>query len=293
MRHAVSFGFGPSGARSGSLVVCEPDEYFVPHFNPRVLLVDDDVASLETWALLLADAGVRVEVAPGADACLRALGESAYDLVVIDLRLGGDNGLDVMRRLRARGDLTPFILATGHASVSVTVEAMRLGARTVLEKPLIGDDFLAPVLRELRAMDAAARAPVDPGAGLSAGHRWARFVLDASRAADDPRTLADWARAAGTSRSALIEVCARLDINPRDARDLARVLRLVRRVSERWDPEASLDVADRRTLRRLLVRAGLGATPQGARPTPEQFLAMQQFVPQTNAALAILRQLVG
>ena len=120
---------------------------------------------------------------------------------------------------------------------------------------------------------------------------WGRKVTD--DAASDPRTLADWARAAGVSRTVLIDLCARLEINPRHARDLARVLRLVRRASERWDPESALDVADRRTLRNLLIRAGLADPPRGSRPAPQQFLSMQRFVPQTNAGLVMLRQLLG
>lgn len=286
-----SLGYGLSAARADSLVVCEPSDLFVTSHHRRVLLVDDDVASLESWALLLADAGVQVQVAPCVEACLRAVSENDFDLLVIDLRLEGDNGLELIRRLRARGIDVPFILVTGHASVPATVEAMRLGARTVLEKPLVGDDFLLPVLRELQAIELA--SITDVRAAQSTAQRWARYVLRATDAATDPRTLADWARAAGVSRSALIESCARLDINPRDARDLARVLRLVRRVSESWDPDAALDVADRRTLRNLLVRAGLADPPHGDRPAPQQFLAMQRFVPQTNAGLAALRQMVG
>ena len=287
----ASASYGLTAARIAPLVVCEPSDRYAVHSHRRVLLVDDDVVSLEMWALLLADAGVQVQVAPGAAACLRLLGEQAFDLIVIDFRLGDDNGLEVMRQVRARGAGVPFILATAHASVSITVEAMRLGARTVLEKPLVGDDFVLPVLRELQALDArdAGDVPLD----RSMAQRWAAYVLRGSDAAADPRTLADWARAAGVSRSALIESCARLDIHPRDARDLARVLRLVRRVTEAWDPEASLDVADRRTLRNLLVRAGLADPPHGSRPAPQQFLAMQRFVPQTNAGLASLRRMLG
>lgn len=293
MRYFASLGSGLSGAHSGSLVVCEPSGAGSGSLCRRVLLVDDDVVSLEVWALLLADAGVQVEVAPGVEAALRLAGERPFDLLVVDFHLGGETGLDLMRRLRARGAGMPFVLVTGHASVAMTVEAMRLGARTVLEKPLTGDDFVAPVLRELEVGAPAALMAPSAAAAQWAAQRLARYVASATGAEADPRTLAAWARAAGVSRSALIEMCARLDVNPRDARDLARVLRLVRRMDIPWDPEAALDVADGRTLRRLFVRAGLADLPQGVRPTPRQLLAVQRFVPQTNAGLAMLRQLVG
>lgn len=128
-------------------------------------------------------------------------------------------------------------------------------------------------------------------AGPRAARRWASFILMASDAADDPRTLEEWGRAVGVSRSVLVESSARLGVSPRDARDLARVLRLVRRVDDPWDPDLALGAADRRTLRTLLDRAGLHGAH--ARPTPEQFLLRQRFVPQTSPGLDALRHLLG
>jgi ActR/RegA family two-component response regulator len=292
MRPATYFGTGPSPS-ARSLVVCEPDAPSVFSFpSGRVLLVDDDVAALELWALLLADAGVRVQVAPDAAAALRALDAQAFDLMVIDLRLGDDNGLEVVGRMRARGHRTPFVLVTGEATVGIAVEAMRLGARTVLEKPLIGDALVVPVVRELKAVVLAA-AGVDTPLGPQAARRWATFVLRATEAPADPRTLAAWARAAGVSRSVLVESCARLGVHPRDARDLARILRLIRRQADVWNPEAWLETADRRTLRALLTRAGLTSTPQAVRPSAAQFLSMQRFMDQENPGLRELRQMLG
>ncbi len=123
--------------------------------------------------------------------------------------------------------------------------------------------------------------------------RWAGYIIRASDAPVDPRTLDDWSRAIGVSRSVLIESCARLGVAPRDARNLARVLRLVRRVGEPWDPDMALDVADRRTLRALLLRAGLTGVALTSRPSPEQFLLRQRFVPQTSPGLGALRHLLG
>lgn len=259
----------------------------------RVLLAVDDVDSLETLALLLADAGVAVEAAPTPDACLRALARETFDLLVIDLRLGGETGLAFVRDLRERGGELPFVLVAQKAAVSDVVEAMRLGARTVLDTGTAPADVVEAIMRELAAV--RQRLPAMSLAAVTGGapaRRWAGYVLGATSAASDPRTLADWSRAIGVSRSVVIESCARLGVAPRDARDLARVLRLVRRADEPWDPETALDVADRRTLRALLVRAGLVGSPWHGRPTPLQLLARQQFVAQTNAGLAALRQML-
>jgi ActR/RegA family two-component response regulator len=259
----------------------------------RVLLAVDDVASLETMALLLADAGVAVEAAPTVEACLRALDWGLFDLLVIDLRLGDGHGLDLVRTLRARDIAIPFVLVTDRAAVADVVEAMHLGARTVLEAGIVPDDIVDAIVRELHVRTGPSAPPsMAATSGGAPARRWAGHVLAATGAPADPRTLADWSRAIGVSRSVLIESCARLGIVPRDARDLARVLRLVRRIDEPWDPETTLDVADRRTLRAFLDRAGLTGVVLHVRPTPHQFLARQRFVPEGNPGLTALRSLL-
>ena len=259
----------------------------------RVLLAVDDVDALERLALSLADAGVAVEAAPTLDASLRALARETFDLLVIDLRLGDDAGLAFVRDMRARGGEFPFVLVARNAPLSDVVEAMRLGARTVLETGMDADALSEAIMRELAAV--RQRLPAMSLASVTGGapaKRWAGYVLAATDAPSDPRTLADWSRAVGVSRSVLVESCARLGVAPRDARDLARVLRLVRRSDEPWEPDTALDVADRRTLRALLVRAGLADTAS-VRPAPREFLARQLFVAQANAGLTALRQLLG
>lgn len=263
------------------------------HVN-RVLLAIDDTHALETLALLLADAGVAVEAAPTIEACVRALDWGLFDLLVLDLRLDGGRGLDLVRDLRSRDVALPFVVVAGGAAVADVVEAMHLGARTVLEAGTAEADIAHAIARELNAGGRLLPpVPLASSPGGAPARRWAGHVLAATNAPSDPRTLADWSRAIGVSRSVLIESCARLGIVPRDARDLARVLRLVRRVDEPWDPETTLDVADRRTLRAVLERAGLIGVDVHVRPTPQQFLARQRFVSQTNPGLAALRQLAN
>jgi ActR/RegA family two-component response regulator len=262
----------------------------------RVLLAIDDLEALETLALLLADSGVAVEAAPTIEACVRALDWGMFDLFVVEQRFDGATGLDVVRDLRARGLTCSFVLVAGRAAVAEVVEAMHVGARTVIAADTGPADVADAIVRELRALAAAQQSvsAVTLASSMSGApaRRWAGYVLAASNATEDPRTLADWSRAIGVSRSVLVESCARLGIVPRDARDLARVLRLVRRADEPWDPETALDVADRRTLHALLVRAGLIGHVPHVRPTIGQFLARQLFVVQENVGLIALRQLL-
>lgn len=257
----------------------------------RVLLAIDDVALLERVAVDLAEAGLAVEAAPTFDACMRALDWGTFELLVLDLHLGERSGLDLVRELRSGGVTAPFLILAERASMAEVVEAVRLGARTVIEASAGPEAVVDAICREMREDPSRDRDKPSPEVALVSGapaRRWASYVMAATDAPADPRTLADWSRAIGVSRSVLVESCARLGIVPRDARDLARVLRLIRRVDQPWDPDTALDVADRRTLRALLVRAGLGSGAPHSRPTPREFLANQQFVTQTNAGLAAL-----
>ena len=261
----------------------------------RVLLAVDDVELLEGVALDLAGSGIAVEAAPTIDACTRALGNHGFDLLVLDLSLNHRTGLGVIRELRGRGRAVRFVVIAERASVAEIVDAMRLGARTVIET-CDSASVAGAIRRELNEVPPpGATPPTAASNALASGapaRRWAGYVMAATEAPSDPRTLADWSRAVGVSRSVLVESCARLGVAPRDARDLARVLRLIRRTSEPWEPDTSLDVADRRTLRALLERAGLTGTYLRARPSVRQFLDAQEFLPQRNPGLAALRLLL-
>lgn len=259
----------------------------------RVLLAVDDVELLELVALDLAGSGIVVEAAPTSEACIRALESHGFDLLVLDLSLNRRTGLGLISDLRARGFAVPFVAIAERAAVAEIVEAMRLGARTVIETRETAS-VAGAIRRELRDAAAAALAAVStatPSSLMSGApaRRWAGYVLAATGAPADPRTLADWSRAVGISRSVLVESCARLGVAPRDARDLARVLRLIRRTSEPWEPETALDVADRRTLRALLDRAGLTGPLLLSRPSVRAFLDAQEFLPQRNPGLVALR----
>jgi hypothetical protein len=121
--------------------------------------------------------------------------------------------------------------------------------------------------------------------------RWARFVLAAIKADRDPKTIGDWARAVGVSRSALCECCRLVHVSPHNARDFARIMRAIFRSGRTWQPETVLDLADTRTLRKLLGLAGFSGNER-LTPTPLDFLARQMWIPQDNTGLLALRSLL-
>jgi DNA-binding NtrC family response regulator len=102
----------------------------------RVLVVDDDDDMRELLAMRLHEVGCVANTAPSGSAALESLradGPRTVDLVLIDLRMPGINGLEVLRYLAGRQDI-PAILMTGFADDDVHAEALALGIH-VLEKP--------------------------------------------------------------------------------------------------------------------------------------------------------------
>jgi len=111
----------------------------------RVLIVDDDAAFRFAMAKALTRRGFKVSEADSGEAALTVLELNAPQVALLDLRMRGIDGLDVLRR--ARSLHTRFIVLTGHGSVAAAVDAMKLGAFSFLEKP-VDADTLAPLIEQ-------------------------------------------------------------------------------------------------------------------------------------------------
>lgn len=129
----------------------------------------------------------------------------------------------------------------------------------------------------------------EPG---SVAQRWAMLVLRGCESEKDLRTLGEWARSAGVSYSTLCETCRLLRIQPKEARDFMRILRiLLRYVGDSLYLETLLNVNDRRTLQAILSRAGLRTLSNDhGHLRPLEFLNVQQFVSRDNEGLRVLAQ---
>ena len=123
----------------------------------RLLVVDDDHAfRLSTAALLRAD-GHEVDVAPDASAAVLALGAHAYDLVLLDLRMPGIDGIQLVETLRIRGESVPVLMISGYGTVESAVRAMHLGTDDFLTKPVEPDVLSARVAELLERRPVATR----------------------------------------------------------------------------------------------------------------------------------------
>ncbi len=109
----------------------------------RILVVDDDEAFRNTLARGLARRGMTAQTAEDAVSALTAAIQFRPDAIVLDLKLGQDNGLGLIRELLEACPDTRIVLATGYASIATAVDAIRRGAWSYLPKPFTIDALLA------------------------------------------------------------------------------------------------------------------------------------------------------
>jgi len=101
----------------------------------RIALVDDDDAVREATAALVRRDGYDVVPFQNGDDFLNHRPTGVFDVVLLDIRMPGSSGIDVLRALDRRNDRVPAIVLTGHGDIAIAVEAMKLGAIDFLEKP--------------------------------------------------------------------------------------------------------------------------------------------------------------
>lgn len=106
-----------------------------------ILIADDDSALRGALAEAITDLGHVVREAANGRAVLDIVAEGGIDAVLLDLRMPGLEGLDVLRRLRAGAASPAVAILTGHATEANTIEAMRLGAVDHLRKPITQDEL--------------------------------------------------------------------------------------------------------------------------------------------------------
>ncbi|MFY2845727.1 response regulator transcription factor [Achromobacter ruhlandii] len=120
-----------------------------PDQSPLVYLVDDDDAVRDALALLLRTVGLRSEGHADPQQFLAQLSPQAIGCVVLDIRMPGISGLDVLARLAEASDL-PVVMLTGHANVDLCRRAFKGGAMEFLQKPVDDDIFLDAVQSAVR-----------------------------------------------------------------------------------------------------------------------------------------------
>ncbi len=126
-----------------------------------ILIVDDDGALRRAVATTLSDLGHQPEQAADGEAALSWLSRHRADAVLLDLRMPGLDGMEVLRRIRTRPGAPPVAVITAVPTGENTIEAMRLGAADHLAKP-VGREGLRALLARMLPAPGQAPAPAAP-----------------------------------------------------------------------------------------------------------------------------------
>jgi DNA-binding NtrC family response regulator len=113
--------------------------------NARILMIDDEAAIRESIETLLTLEGFTVALAPDGSAGLDLISRNQYDLLLLDLALPGESGIDLLPRIKELQPELPVIMITAYGTVANVVDAIRAGAENFVQKPWDNEKLLADI----------------------------------------------------------------------------------------------------------------------------------------------------
>jgi DNA-binding NtrC family response regulator len=123
----------------------------IPTRGLKVVLVDDEAGFVETLARRLDRRGVTVYTALSGPAALQELSRQPVDVVVLDLKMAGMDGLATLREIKARHPALPVILLTGHGTMESMQDILEQGAYDYLSKPCDLDTLMERIQAAVEA----------------------------------------------------------------------------------------------------------------------------------------------
>ena len=156
--------------------------------KPRILVIDDEAGIRDSLRMILEYEGYDVVHAPGGVEGIALVEREAPEVVLLDVKMPGMDGLEALARIKAITDATPVIIISGHGTVSTAVEATKRGAFDFLEKPLATDRVLLTIRnaldqRRLADENRSLRRAVEVRHEMVGSSPAMRQVLDAVRRA--------------------------------------------------------------------------------------------------------------
>ena len=119
----------------------------MPADKPSILIVDDDETFRRRLARAFEDRGYDAVTAGDYDEAMLHAGAESPEFAVVDLRMPGRGGLELVQALRAIDPATKIVVLTGYGSIATAIDAVRLGATYYLPKPADADDIVAAFAR--------------------------------------------------------------------------------------------------------------------------------------------------
>ncbi len=108
----------------------------------RVLLVDDEVEFVDTLAKRMKKRKLTTSSVNSGEDALEFLGQNPTDVVILDVKMPGIDGIQTLREIKQEYPLVEVIMLTGHANVEVAIQGMEIGAFDYLMKPMAIDDLV-------------------------------------------------------------------------------------------------------------------------------------------------------
>jgi len=113
--------------------------------SQRILIIDDEAGIRDSLETLLALEGFRVDMAPEGRMGLDLLASKSYDLLLLDLALPGESGIDLLPRIKSLVPDLPIIMITAYGTVNNVIDAIRAGASNFIQKPWDNEKLLADI----------------------------------------------------------------------------------------------------------------------------------------------------
>ena len=156
--------------------------------KPRILVIDDEAAIRDSLRMILEYEDYRFLGASSGQEGIALCQRERPDLVLLDIKMPGMDGMEVLRSLRAADESLPVVMISGHGTTTTAVEAMKLGAENFLEKPLSSEKVIATLrnvlaLSELRTENRELKLAMESKYELVGQSSALKQVLDSVRRA--------------------------------------------------------------------------------------------------------------
>ena len=127
-----------------------------------ILVVDDEEIVRRSYARILGEMDCEAQAAADGEQALRAMEQQPFDVVLLDLRMPGAQGMEVLKAIKHRWPASEVVIVTGYPSVESAKEALQLGAYDYLAKPADPDEVIDAARGAMRRKKWALKAEAGP-----------------------------------------------------------------------------------------------------------------------------------